>query len=84
MAVTGCRGICEQYRAKLLNGPMRTMGRYAAGQKRCSRCEMWMWYGGLWCPCCGNKLKTKPYSSKNKERLRQILDAREAAQCRPA
>jgi len=45
------------------------MGRYAAGQKRCQICEIYMLYNGLDCPCCGYRLRTKPRRGKYKAQL---------------
>jgi DNA-directed RNA polymerase subunit RPC12/RpoP len=28
-----------------------------------------MKWGGLWCPCCGSRVRTKPRNSKFKKRL---------------
>ena len=68
-----CKGICPRYKAKK---PVGT-GRYAVGQKRCQICELYMYWDGnqkdpkgLWCPCCGYRLRTKPRNLKYKELLR--------------
>jgi hypothetical protein len=47
------------------------MGRYANGQKRCQICEIFLKWEGLWCPCCGYRLRTKPRNLKYKAKLRQ-------------
>jgi len=46
------------------------MGRYASGQKRCQICEIFIKWDGLWCPCCGYRLRTKPRNLKYKAKLR--------------
>jgi hypothetical protein len=58
-----CKGVCSRYKAK------RTAQRYryAFGQKRCNRCEMYLQWDGFWCPCCGLSLRTRPRTSKYKE-----------------
>jgi predicted amidophosphoribosyltransferase len=47
------------------------MGRYAAGQRRCQICQMFIKWEGLWCPCCGYRLRTKPRNLKYRVKLRQ-------------
>ena len=45
-------------------------GRYEIGQKRCQICEIFIKWDGLWCPCCGYRLRTKPRNLKYKAKLR--------------
>ena len=58
-----CKGICTRYKAQK---PVGT-GRYASGQKRCQICEIFIKWEGLWCPCCGYRLRTKPRNLKYKD-----------------
>ena len=46
-----CKGICIRYKAS---------GRYDNGHKRCQVCNIFIKWEGLWCPCCGCKLRTRP------------------------
>lgn len=46
------------------------IGRYLGGQKRCQICEIFLGWDGLWCPCCGYRLRTRPRNSKFKAELR--------------
>ena len=62
-----CKGICVRYKAQK---PVGT-GRYASGQRRCQICEIFIKWEGLWCPCCGYRLRTKPRNLKYKAKLRQ-------------
>lgn len=57
-----CKGICPRYKAKKVFGE----GRYASGQKRCQICEIFINWSGLWCPCCGYRLRGKPRNLKYK------------------
>ena len=57
-----CKGICVRYKAQK---PVGT-GRYASGQRRCQICEIFIKWEGLWCPCCGYRLRTKPRNLKYK------------------
>jgi hypothetical protein len=68
-----CKGICIRLRAQR---PAASFGRYATGQKRCQVCSIFMKWGGLWCPCCGCRVRTKPRNSKFKQRL-MIIRKRE-------
>jgi hypothetical protein len=63
-----CKGICSRYKAKT---PTMGGNRYIIGQKRCHRCEIYIIWKGLWCPCCGCILRSGPRSSKNKLVLRR-------------
>jgi hypothetical protein len=61
-------GICIRHKA---HKPVGT-GRYSTGQKRCQICEIFLKWDGLWCPCCGYRLRTKPRNLKYKSKLRAI------------
>ena len=61
-----CKGICVRHKAMK---PIGT-GRYSIGQKRCQVCEIFLNWNGLWCPCCGYRLRTRPRNSKFKAELR--------------
>ncbi|QMU54697.1 MAG: hypothetical protein GKS07_07325 [Nitrosopumilus sp.] len=39
------------------------------GNKRCMTCELFVKWEGLWCPCCGGRLRAKPRNSKLRKRL---------------
>jgi hypothetical protein len=57
-----CKGICIRHKAS---------GRYATGHKRCQQCDLFIEWYGLWCPCCGYKLRTRPRKFKLKSKLRE-------------
>ncbi len=59
-----CTSTCIKYKAKK---PIE-IGRYAAGQKRCNFCGIFMNCGGVTCPCCGHNLRSLPRSKKGKEK----------------
>ncbi|MFZ0223934.1 MAG: hypothetical protein WAM42_19805 [Candidatus Nitrosopolaris sp.] len=61
-----CKGICIRHKAMKPVG----MGRYSTGQKRCQVCEIFLKWEGLWCPCCGYRLRTRPRNLKYKAKLR--------------
>jgi hypothetical protein len=61
-----CKGICIRHKA---SGPIIS-GRYATGQKRCQICEIFIKWDGLWCPCCGCRLRIGPRLFKHKAKLR--------------
>ncbi len=63
--MTYCAGTCGRYKAPR---PLR-MSRYAAGQKRCNYCSIFINYDGLNCPCCRRQLRCMPRSKKGKELL---------------
>jgi len=60
-----CKGICVRHKATKPRG----IGRYSAGQKRCQICEIFLKWDGLWCPCCGYKLRTGSRNLKFRTKL---------------
>ena len=64
----GCKGICCRYRAM----KPAVGGRYEIGQKRCQVCEMYVSWEGIWCPCCGYKMRAKPRNIIYKAKLRAV------------
>ena len=69
-----CNGSCKKYKAK---SDSTKGGRYEQGQKRCHECEIFIKWEGLWCPCCGNLLRTKPRGTKLKRRLLLMKQAKD-------
>ena len=63
-----CKGICVRHKAMKPRNPV--IGRYSMGQKRCQICETFLIWDGLWCPCCGYRLRTGPRNSKFKAQFR--------------
>jgi hypothetical protein len=59
-----CTEKCKNYKAQK---PPR-IGRYAAGQKRCQFCEVFIQWEDLYCPCCNSKLRCGPRSREGKEK----------------
>lgn len=64
-----CKGICMRHRAQK---PPSALGRYASGQKRCQVCEIFLNWEGIWCPCCGYRVRTRPRGQKFKALLRTM------------
>ena len=65
-----CKGICIRHRAQK---PLSSFGRYATGQKRCQVCAVYMRWEGLWCPCCGCRVRTRPRNSKFNQRFKTLI-----------
>ncbi|PWU79766.1 MAG: hypothetical protein DLM72_15735 [Candidatus Nitrosopolaris wilkensis] len=65
-----CKDICSRHKAPKPVGS----GRYSTGQKRCQVCEIFLKWDGLWCPCCGYRLRTKPRNLKYKAKLRSTKE----------
>jgi hypothetical protein len=61
-----CKGICIRHKAYKPVGS----GRYAIGHKRCQVCEIFIKWDGIFCPCCGCRLRIGPRLSKHKVKLR--------------
>ena len=68
-----CRGICIRHKA---SGPISS-GRYAIGQKRCQICDLFMQWDGIFCPCCGCRLRIRPRLFKHKAKLNRIKKQKE-------
>ena len=62
-----CKGICIRHKAQK---PLGHFGRYAAGQKRSQICAIYMRWDGMWCPCCGCRVRTRPRNSKFKQKFK--------------
>lgn len=47
--------------------------RYAAekGYRRCSKCCIYLKYEGVFCPCCGNRMKVSPSNNLARQRYRE-------------
>ncbi|MFL6406847.1 MAG: hypothetical protein ACJ71F_07240 [Nitrososphaeraceae archaeon] len=56
-----CKGICIHHKAS---------GRYANGHKRCQICDLFIKWHGVFCPCCGSRLRMGPRNIKDKAKLR--------------
>jgi len=68
--MTYCTGNCKNHKAPKPS----EIGRYAAGQKRCNHCEIFIEFTGIICPCCKSQLRCLPRSRKGKEKYaEQIL-----------
>ena len=63
-----CKGICLRHKAiRPLNGH-----RYLIGQKRCQVCQIFIDWEGIFCPCCGYKLRITPRNRKLKQTFRNL------------
>ena len=49
-----CTGACVLYMARRAG-----VKRYDAGQKRCTRCAIYTRWSGVYCPCCGTKMRVR-------------------------
>ncbi len=70
-----CHGHCTQFKAK---SNSHEGGRYEQGQKRCPQCELFINWDGLWCPCCGRLLRTKPRATKLTRRIILMKKSKES------
>lgn len=64
-----CKSLCGNYASAITPG----LSRYADGQSRCITCDVYVKWEGIFCPCCGGRLRKKPRRSLNKEILRNKL-----------
>ena len=56
----GCKGTCTKHKVTKQFGASR----YDIGQKMCSVCNIFMKWDGVYCPCCGNRIRSKPRTIK--------------------
>ena len=64
-----CRNIickAEQYQPK-----KKVRGAAAQGYRRCSVCEIFLKYQGVYCPCCSNRMRVTPNNNKARQRVRE-------------
>ena len=54
------KGICIHHKA---------LSPYATGHKRCQVCELFIQWDGLFCPCCGSRLRMGTKEMKFKAKL---------------
>jgi hypothetical protein len=57
-----CKSICERILLK------KYRPGYSDGKKYCSKCEIYLFHEGNFCPCCGVQLRTSPADKKLKEK----------------
>jgi len=62
-----CRNICEVLSSQTKVGHSY----YVDGRKYCRRCEIYLHYDGVFCPCCGMALRVTPSSRRDKDKLRR-------------
>lgn len=60
----GCNGVCENFKAFKPD----VGGRYENGQKRCQTCQIFIYFDGMYCPCCNVQLRVSSRYVKLKEK----------------
>jgi len=69
-----CKGICVRHKALKPVGASR----YSQGQRHCQICQTFLKWDGLWCPCCGYRLRIGPRNVKFKAKLRANMKIKDA------
>lgn len=64
-----CKGLCTRYR----NTVPFYEGRYRKGQRRCQHCAEFIVWDGLYCPCCGYRLRLKPRNPKARGKYLRVM-----------
>ena len=61
-----CKNICINYKFPTNGGNSRM---YLNGAKRCQNCHdgIYLLWAGIFCPCCGIRLRLRPRKSKLKQ-----------------
>ena len=62
-----CKGICLRHKAIR----PKTGQRYLIGKKLCQVCQLFINWQGIFCPCCGYRLRSRPRNRKFKLTLRK-------------
>jgi hypothetical protein len=67
------RMICRNIICKLEEyEPKKTVrGAAEKGYRRCSNCEVFLKYQGVYCPCCSNRMKVTPNNNKARQKVRE-------------
>ena len=62
-----CKGRCQLM-------PHKKHVSHAAekGYKRCSKCLVFIQWEGVFCPCCGQRLKMSPRNNKSRQSYREM------------
>lgn len=63
-----CKGICDSRYGSRGQYRGGSPGLYAKGYKRCSVCCVSLLWDGLYCPCCGYRLRRFSRARKYRER----------------
>ncbi|QLH10838.1 hypothetical protein DSQ20_04650 [Nitrosarchaeum sp. AC2] len=61
-----CKGICIRYKITKSNS---CNSHYELGHKRCSKCNIFIKYDKIHCPCCGTFLRTRSKSTLGRHQL---------------
>ena len=63
----GCKDLCTKYKVK--KRYIYTINDVTIIGRWCSKCTCFIKWEGRHCPCCGNKFRTKPRTSKSRNKL---------------
>jgi rRNA maturation endonuclease Nob1 len=67
-----CKGTCIRYKVKK---PVKKSAYLIAGVKRCNHCSLFIKWEGLFCPCCGYRIRAKPRASRYRAKVTEELKA---------
>jgi len=62
-----CKGNCSRIKVSASFGK-----KYANGLKRCTQCEIYTRWEGIFCPCCSGKLRCTPLSTRRSKVAKEI------------
>ena len=63
MTVNSCKGICPQYKS-----PNGWWGRGLQSRAYCSGCILSTDWKGVYCPCCGIRMRTNVHHSQSRKK----------------
>ena len=67
-----CNNTCGKVKF-IRTGKINNNRIYGAGAKWCKRCDTFIAWEGIWCPCCHSQLRTKPKHQKFRRQLEVII-----------
>ena len=65
--MNSCKGRCGPYIVGSMGGGRAGNNNhrtYVKGYCRCSVCDQYLKWDGLWCPCCGTRVRNRNRTSK--------------------
>ena len=63
-----CKGICSN---PIYEKKKSVRGAYKLDYKRCTQCDIFIKWDGIFCPCCNNRMKHSPKKSSARQAYRE-------------
>lgn len=63
-----CRGVCLHYTINRRGGGKNSEPLFKCITHHCSFCDIYMDYPSVWCPCCGEQMRSKLRTDANSKK----------------